>query len=275
MFRHRAWLWQLALTLALTCAGRTAAARLPPDDERRLDEGTALTVGPQTLKLGVLSLDYGIIDRLSVGTDPPFWAFRAATTVFIPNAHVKFAFINSSRLWLSGQVAFYYADITHNGSSGSLTVIPFSGLLSVGVTPGFWVHGDVTYDLVTASGAGDLDRADIGGSAGTRALQLGAILEWRLAPVFAITLRGRLQAYTGTLAFNGTAQADEYTSANVDARLTPRAQHPWVVIPGVALLWRHFHLSAGVGYGHVFIPGVDIPLTRRGIAPDLSLAVLF
>lgn len=265
----------MALTLALACASRTAAARLPPDDERRLDEGTALTVGAQTLKLGVLSFDYGIIDRLSVGTDPPFWAFRVAAPIFVPNAHLKFAFINSSRFWLSGRVAFYYADISHNGSSGSITVIPFSGLASVGVTPGFWIHGDVTYDLVTASGTGDLDRADIGGSAGTRAIQTGAILEWRLAPVFAITLRGRLQVYTGRLAFSGDAQVDDHTSATVEARLTARRQHPWVVLPGIALLWRHVHLMAGVGYGNVFVPGVDIPLTRQGWAPDFSLAVLF
>ncbi|HXU60899.1 MAG TPA: hypothetical protein VN962_04315, partial [Polyangia bacterium] len=92
----------MAVTLALACASRTAAARLPPDDERRLDEGTALTVGAQTIKLGVLSFDYGIIDRLSMGIDPPFWAFRLAAPILIPNAHVKFAFINSSRFWLSG-----------------------------------------------------------------------------------------------------------------------------------------------------------------------------
>ena len=133
----------------------------------------------------------------------------------------------------------------------------------------------MTYDLVTASGAGDLDRADIGGSAGTRAVQTAALLEWRLAPVFALTLRGRVQVYTGRLAFSGTAQTDEYTSASVDARLTPRRLHPWMVIPGVALLWRHVHLSAGVGYGNVFIPGVDIPLTKQTLAPDFSLAVLF
>jgi hypothetical protein len=268
-------LWRLALPLALAFAARTAAARLPPDDERRLDEGTALTVGAQTLKLGVLSFDYGIIERLSVGIDPPFWAFRLAAPIFIPNAHLKFAAIASRRFWLSGQVGFYYADITHNGSSGSLTVIPFSGLASVGVAPWFWVHGDVTYDFVTASGAGDLDRADIGGSAGARAVQVGALLEWRLAPVFALTLRGRYQVYTGRLAFSGTAQADDYTTASVDARLTPRHQHPWVVVPGIALLWRHVHLTAGVGYGNVFVPGVQIPLTKQGLAPDFSLAVLF
>lgn len=275
MLLHRAWLWRVALTLALISAGRPADARLPPDDERRLDEGTALTVGAGTLKLGVLSFDYGIIERLSVGIDPPFWAFRLAKPVFIPNAHLKFAAIASSRLWLSGQVAFYYADITNNGTSGSITVVPFSGLLSVGVTPGFWVHGDVTYNLVTGSGTGNLDRADIGGSAAARAIQLGAILEWRLAPVFAITLKGRLQVYTGNVAFSGTAQADAYTTATVDARLVPRIQHPWEVVPGIALLWRHVHLSAGAGYGYLFVPGVQIPLTTRGLTPDFSLAVLF
>ena len=56
-----------------------AQARLPTREEaERLDVGTALTLGGQTLKVGVLAFDYGITDRINVGTDPPMYLVRTA-----------------------------------------------------------------------------------------------------------------------------------------------------------------------------------------------------
>jgi hypothetical protein len=65
-------------------------ARLPtPEEAQRWDEGTALTLGGQTLKVGILAFDYGITDRINVGTDPPMYLLRTAEPVLIPNLHVK------------------------------------------------------------------------------------------------------------------------------------------------------------------------------------------
>ena len=43
-----------------------------------------------------------------------------------------------------------------------------------------------------------------------------------------------------------------------------------MAIGGVALLWRHFHLIAGAGYGYYFVPGIDIAYPNKGFVPDLS-----
>ena len=68
----------------------TAKARLPTREEaERWDVGTALTLGGQVLKVGVLAIDYGITDRINVGTDPPMYLVRTAEPVLVPNLHVK------------------------------------------------------------------------------------------------------------------------------------------------------------------------------------------
>ena len=53
-----------------------------------------------------------------------------------------------------------------------------------------------------------------------------------------------------------------------------QVEHPWAVIGGVAFLWKYVHLSAGVGYGYYFVPGLDIAYPKRTVIPDASLSVL-
>ena len=52
-------------------------------------------------------------------------------------------------------------------------------------------------------------------------------------------------------------------------------EHPWNATAGVALLWRHLRLVVGAGYGHYFVPGINLPVPKRGIVPDASLSWVF
>ena len=45
----------------------------PPKPIPEITERTAYMVGKHTLHLGILAFEYGIIQQLSVGTDPPSW----------------------------------------------------------------------------------------------------------------------------------------------------------------------------------------------------------
>jgi hypothetical protein len=46
------------------------------------------------------------------------------------------------------------------------------------------------------------------------------------------------------------------------------------VTGAVAVLWKHFHMIVGGGYGYYFIPGLNIPNTSRTFVPEVSLAVV-
>ena len=67
---------------------------------------------------------------------------------------------------------------------------------------------------------------------------------------------------------------DPYTTGSLNGQFVPAVQHPWEAIGGVALLWRHFHLIVGAGYGYYFVPGLDIANTKKTFVPDLSVAVV-
>lgn len=250
-------------------------ARQTKDGLPLLEERTAYLVGARRLKLGILAFEYGLTDRVSVGTDPPAWAARAFVSVLLPNLHVKAALYHRGPVTLSVKAAAYYGILKDNGSaSGSLIEVPLSAFASFRIHPRIWLHEEFAYLFAHAFGTGDLNEAGIKGQVAGQALQTGTMFEWRLTRIFSVTATGRVGLWTGKLAFSGTGMTDPYTSVNVDGTALPRVEHPWNVIGGVAALWRHFHLIAGAGYGYYFLPGMDIPYPHLGFVPDLSLAVL-
>jgi hypothetical protein len=89
-----------------------------------------------------------------------------------------------------------------------------------------------------------------------------------------LTALGRIQPYTSEIGFNGSTNPDPFTTATVQGQLVPQVEHPWQVIGGVAFLWKYVHLTAGVGYGYYFVPGLDIAYPKRTVIPDASLSVV-
>ena len=248
------------------------AEEAPP---QQLLERTANMIGKDRLKIGILSFDYGIVDRLSIGTDPPAWAARAVVSLLIPNLHLKFSVYQRGPISVAVQGAGYLAALKDQGSaSGTLMAFPLSLFGSFRVHQRLSLHGEATFVWVRANGAGNLNESDIDGQVASQTGQLGLVAQVQLTRVVSLTALGRYQVYAGQLAFQGSGMLDPYTTVNVDGTAEPRVSHPWQAVAGVALLWKHFHLTAGVGYGYYFIPGMDIAYPKQTVVPDLSAAVL-
>jgi hypothetical protein len=263
------------VTILALLGGVGGAATVQADELPRLDQRTALMIGERRLRIGILAFDYGIIERISVGTDPPAWAARAFLPVFVPNLHLKASVFQRGPVAVAVQGAAYYVALKDQGSaSGSLFVVPASLFASFRLRERFWLHGEGTYVFADASGSGDINEAGLNGQAATRAGQGGLMLEWRLTPIFSITALGRYQFYSGPLAFNGGSMLDPYTNVTIDGQALQRVEHPWEAVAGVAFLWKHVHLILGVGYGYYFIPGIDLAYPSRTIVPDASLSVI-
>jgi hypothetical protein len=272
----RAWISVCVSALAIALLAReTAAAPVIADDLPRLDERTALMVGAERIKLGILAFEYGLTERISIGTDPPAWAARAFLPLLIPNLHLKVSLYNRRPVAITVQGAGYFAALKDQGSaSGTLGAFPMSLFATFRLHERVFLHGEGTYNYVRAFGTGALDEAGLGGRVASQAVQAGAILEVRLTRIFALTALGRYQVYTGPLAFEGSAALDPYTTVDVDGTAEARVQHPWQAVAGVAFLWRHVHLTVGAGYGYYFIPGINLPYPNRGFVPDASLSFL-
>jgi hypothetical protein len=264
-----------AVLLAVLAATGGVARAAEGDDLPRLDERTAYLLPANTLKLGLLAFEYGITERLSLGSDPPFWAARAVIPIIVPNLHIKELIYAHSPVTVSVLVSGYYANLkTDDNASGSMIAAPLSLFASFRLQERIWLHTEGAYVYARALGAGDLDQLHFGGAVATQDVQLGAMAELRVTRIFSLTATGRYQVYTADLAFSGSGDVDPYTTANVSGRAVSAVPHPWEAIGGIAVLWKYFHLILGAGYGYYFLPGLNLAYPQKTIIPDASLSVI-
>ena len=246
----------------------------PPKPIPLLDERTAYMVGKHTLKLGILAFEYGIIQQLSIGSDPPSWALRAFTGVLVPNLHLKFQILDRDPVAVAVLAAGYYGTISKSNFSGSLINVPLSLFVSVKVHPRITLHTEGAYVYAHVSGTGDITQASLNGAGAVRAGQLGLMVQYRVTRMFSLTATGRYQFYVSDVPLSGSSTIDPYTTGTLNGQYVPGVQHPWEAIGGVAFLWHYVHLIVGAGYGYYFVPGLDIANTKKTFVPDASLAVV-
>src|SRR4051812_41731855 len=195
-------------TTTTTAAGDTTTVEtttvqaLPPapapaaEETPRLDERTAFMGGKHRLKLGILAFEYGILQRLSVGSDPPAWAARAVVKVWVPNAHLKVQIVDRDPVWVALLGAVYYARIDSGDStSGHLIDTPLSVFTTVKVHPRVFLHGEAAYLFARVVGSGDLTKTEFKGVAPLRAGQVGLMAQFQLTRIVSLTATGRYQFY--------------------------------------------------------------------------------
>jgi hypothetical protein len=258
---------------------RTAVPPAPPPPAPaviQMTERTAFVVDRHQLKLGILAFEYGFAKRASIGSDPPAWLLRSVMSIWVPNVHLKYQFIDRDPIWVAGQAAIYYAFLDSNShiTSASLIDVPLSLFASFRLHPRFYLHGEADYVYARVFGTGNITNAELDGAGTARAVQTGLMAQLRVTHVFSLLATGRLQVYTGDVPFNGNAQIDPFTTANVSGQLTLNVRHPWELIGGAAFLWKHFQLIVGGGYGNYFAPGLLISNPKKTFVPDASIAVL-
>jgi hypothetical protein len=246
----------------------------PPKPIPEIDERTAYMVGKHTLKIGILAFEYGIMQQLSIGTDPPSWALRAVTSVLVPNLHLKLQILDRDPVAVAVLAAGYYAGISNSNFSGNVFNVPLSLFVSVKVHPRITLHAEGTYVYSQVFGTGDISHATLDGATALRTGQVGLMVQYRVTRIFSLTATGRYQFYAADLPLSGSSMLDPSTTATLNGQFVPGVQHPWEAIGGVAILWHYVHVILGAGYGYYFLPGIDIANTKKTVVPDASIAVV-
>jgi hypothetical protein len=249
-------------------------AAAPPQPIPEIDERTAYMFGAHTLKLGILAFEYGILQQLSIGTDPPSWLLRTVVDVLVPNLHLKYQILDRDPVAVAVLAAGYYATLNRDNVSGNLIDVPLSLFVSVKVHPRITLHAEGTYVYARVVGTGDVTRASLDGATAASAGQVGLMVQYRLTRIFSLTATGRYQFYVTDLPLSGTTTIDPSTTGTLSGQYVPAVQHPWEAMGGVAFLWHYFHLIVGAGYGNYFVPGLQIANPKRTFVPDASLAVV-
>jgi hypothetical protein len=239
-----------------------------------ITERTAYMVGNHTLQLGILAFEYGIMQQLSIGTEPPAWLLRTVISVLIPNLHLKFQILDRDPVAVAVQAAGYYATLDRNDISGTLIDVPISLFVSVKVHPRITLHATGAYIYARVIGTGDVTKASLDGASAGSAGQVGLMLQYRLTRIFSLTAIGRYQFWVSDLPLSGSSMIDPYTTATLSGQFVPGVQHPWEAIGGIAVLWHYIHLTLGAGYGYYFVPGLDIANTKKTVVPDANIAVV-
>jgi hypothetical protein len=272
----------LALTLLGLAPGGQAQAQLKTTVGTEhaslipLDEYTAFTVPGGGLKIGVLSIEYGLTDRLSVGIDPAPYLVRVFSDVIVPNAHLKAEVLRTRLGTISARAAGYYAWLeTDAGRDGRILLLPVSVFASGPIVRRLWLHLEANYNYARAVSSDDGGKAQVEGVLASTNWQGGAMLEYRLSPLIGLLARGRVQAFTSPLTIRAQGQPDRYTTAELAVDYRPTDQNPWVALAAVAFTWKHVGAVVGGGYGQYFIPGGNLAVPYRGFTPEASLWALF
>ncbi len=277
------WLVGAAVGASVVWSGTAHAYHTEKD--RRTDF-TAFTLQGGQVRLGLFQTEYGITDRLMVGTYTLPWFAFIVVDGFMPSAYVKWNFLRVGPFAMSGRLTYFLADfdsidLGDVADEGAFKLNEFVGTLGASYilndswqinAEALWVQSFVS---ATATQS-DVGETEAFGAGAQNNLQFSGGFEWRLSRVTALTFVARWAPIVTDTKVTATVPVDEATTADVEGQLlTSEASNAWLVQPGVALSWATFNLQVGVGYGDLFLPGMRLVAPQKTIVPDLGIFFRF
>lgn len=260
--------------VAAAVLGVTAPASAYHDEVDRLTDETAYTLPHRRLRLGPSKLQYGVADRLTVGSYVWPWL------LFTPNAHAKWRLWTWGRFDLSTELGAATFDtrslkrLDDRAGSARLWIVPFELTGSQRFNDRFTLSGSAVFTGIRLQG--QLANDALGGNAalfGDNG-QLTSTLEYRVSRTFAWVFHLRFLLYQRLRATgDAVLQPDPFTkielfgsgqSDRIDFRGAASG-----VLSGV-WSWDAFHLRAGLGYGHFNVPIANIVLEKPTLIPQLD-----
>ena len=243
------------------------------NEQPQLTDETAHTVPEGMHKLGLFTVEYGIVDGFQFGTSPPLWI------PLFPNASLEWRFFWNDWLALSVEVHGAYLHtrtlqlFIDDLPTADIAVVPSA------INSAWLLHEDVTLHFSPRFTwifvDGQYDRGDFEGAAAVTNLQLTSTLEWRVSSLVALQLRGRYLVFqTATASGGATIQADEFTT--VFGRAAAQSNvldfpHAGQLVAATHLSWETFNLLVGAGFGNNVIPIINLVVQDRGLVPLLDL----
>lgn len=261
---------RILLVVLVTLCGSAEAYHT---EVERYPDHSAYTLQQNEWRLGLANLDYGIIEQLTVGT---YWPTYIALAFGAPiiNAHLKGSYDINRTFTVGLFVGIYYLDLNNLDledveTSAKGTVLPVVPTLSIRHSQTF----TSTYELIFVNvfAGYDASSVDVQGGGLTNNLQMAATLETRFNRVIALQVRGRILLAGTVYEASSEGTLDDGSTVQVNASLDNEgAEFAWSVVPSAVFSWKHFNLSVGVGYGHMFLPGIMTPTSRMMPIPEFA-----
>lgn len=251
-------------------------------DKDRIIDFTAYTLNQNQARLGIFSLEYGIIDQIMVGTYTVPWIAYAVTGKTMVNGFIKVQPLKIGKLAMSLRGTVFYInaqditilDIFEHGNVKA-TFLPITAAASYAFNDTWGLTLEGTFVKVFGNADANIQDSDFKGSGAQDNIQLATQIEWRVSRVVALTLRGRWVPWASAAALESTVTLDAGGQLEVSAAATMPITNAWAVIPGVALSWGVFNLEVGLGYGNIFLPGIGLVTGNKYPAPELDIYARF
>ncbi|HET9957747.1 MAG TPA: hypothetical protein VFQ61_24785, partial [Polyangiaceae bacterium] len=251
-----------------------------PRSLERLDH-TAYTLRSGEFSVGLDKGQLGVLDHLQIGTYLLPWFVFPWTSSPIPSGIVKLRMpiaervalsVQASGIYLSSDALRWAFDIRQE-TRGSLFVLPVEAAFSLALSPVWTQSGSLTY---VASGlqGGTRGNTRLWGAVISSALTFSTYSEFRLSPMFAISLLSRILLRQGGTRVTAEVRQGA-TTVNLDIGAGPSREILTCVIPGVELSFGMLHMNLGLGYGSYWIPAVELPVSTAGLVPDVSAYLRF
>jgi hypothetical protein len=251
-------------------------------DKDRQTELSAFTLQGRQARLGLFKLEYGILDRWTVGTYTLPWVLMPILKGPVLNLYTKVKLLEVGNFHLAGKLGFFYANIhgleTSSVDDGSFrgTIVPLAAQGSYIFSKRWTASADLTW--VQAIMHGDAESASessVGGAVGQSNFQLALSGEYRFNKHAALNLLVRFAPYVQPLQLTTDAEVGGDTDVTIDAEFESDNQNAFLIQTGMTFSWGIWNLRAGIGYGNVFIPGPLLVTAVRTVVPDFDFYVRF
>lgn len=267
----------VAASLACAVLGLARPAHAWHTSDERPTDHTAYTLPQGKVRVGLLDVDWGVIDQLMLSTYHPY------LTVAFGNAGAKWRIYQGDVFAMSLRAHAFYLNAAvfqlfeDESASFDIAAVPVESTISLRLHEKFtW---SFAHALTTVKVTGSFNEDDFRGAAAVTNLQVHTNLEYRVNELVALSVRGRYLVFqTAKAAANVTLRPDDFTTVEAAAAGgTDALDFPNVfsVLPAIHFSWRMFNLRTGVGYGSFNIPGINFMLPARTFLPELDMFWVF
>ncbi|MGB0678184.1 MAG: hypothetical protein ACPGUV_00815 [Polyangiales bacterium] len=226
-------------------------------------------------RLGLSTLQYGVLDQLQIGTQTLPWI------ILMANLQLRSTFWQRGPWALSAALGFYRLDLRvlrqlasiDDETDAAIWGLPTELAVTRRVHPDWHLSALTTFNFVRLDGV--YDAGDYQGAAALSALQLKFTATWTLTDHIALLLHSRLlllRYNTGSGA--AEVELDPDTSAQIELEAqtdVPDPEDMLAVVPSVAFHWRATHLRLGLSIGNYEVPFAGLLITRFLVVPDMEL----
>ena len=241
---------------------------------------TAYTRPKGTLAAGPFKVEHGIIDEVMIGTYVPPWFLFPVLKTPVPSVYLKLRTptwekftlsIRGDATYISGTAV---AELSDDDASAAAIGTTADIGLSYLIDERFTASLGLDYAHLRAVGESSDEATSVEGASAAHTYSVRALGEWRLTRVFALTLLFRYLIYQSPISADANSDSDSVT-VETDLSAEATLQKHFSIVPGVSFVWENWELSAGVGYGVVYLPVLGLASAKNWPIVDLGFAYRF